>query len=128
MTTAGAWDDRQSVVAELARGLQDLAEDIGEAGMCRVARLFLQAIGPAQAGLRLAWEQSDVATLERSAHTLRASVATLGVTGIAEQCAWIEGHAADQVSEAAVDALEQAIAILCRALESTLSAQGPASS
>jgi HPt (histidine-containing phosphotransfer) domain-containing protein len=118
MTTSRGWADLQGQVEGLDTGLRDLAEDIGEAGMRKVVSLFLETIGPAQAGLRRAWQASDVALLERSAHTLKASVALLGAGRIAEQCAWIERHANDQVSQAVVDELERVIGDLCRALES----------
>ncbi len=105
-------------VEGLAAGLSGLAEDIGEAGMRQVVALFLQTAGGARAELRQAWQMTDRRVLERRAHSLKSSLATLGATDIVERCSWVERHARDNVPASVMDELDCDMAGLCLALGS----------
>lgn len=82
-----------SLTSDIDEGLAQLVRDIGTDGVAEVLQLFIEDTPNAVATVVQTFDSRDAMLLERAAHTLKSTSATVGARMMASLCLEIERHA-----------------------------------
>ncbi|HJL17663.1 MAG TPA: response regulator [Sandaracinaceae bacterium LLY-WYZ-13_1] len=107
------------------RELVALLEDVGPDAIVEIFELYLDDGPPRVRELRAHLEAGDTAALQRGAHALRGSSASVGACGLALLCEGLE-HASDELARARlVGAIEREVVRVEEALRAQIEALAP---